>query len=368
LIPITAGPIGRGPRKNLLLDGSAEMPAGRCETPIKVNLGDVGYYRTEYGPKDLASLSKALNAMAPDDRLNFLDDSWALVQAGRAEPSSYLALLGRLATNDQRAVWDQAIGALTRLDRLARDRTERPALQAFARAILRPVFDRLGWDASGSADDDDALLRASLIRTLGEFGDADVIAEAKRRFDRFLQDPNSLPVALRAPVAHVVGITADRHAYDTLLSLARNATSTEERVRYYYAAASAHDPVLARDTLKLTLTNELPTVIALGLINTVASSGEQPELAWHFVQKHYDALFARLGPSFRDEFIPNLMTNFTDGAYAAELLQFAPAQATSGGKVMTARAVEAIAISADLKTRALPAVDAWIKEQASARP
>ncbi|MGE5156560.1 MAG: M1 family metallopeptidase [Gemmatimonas sp.] len=368
LIPITAGPIGRGPRKNLLLDGSAEMPAGRCETPIKVNLGDVGYYRTEYGPKDLASLSKALNAMAPDDRLNFLDDSWALVQAGRAEPSSYLALLGRLATNDQRAVWDQAIGALTRLDRLARDRTERPALQAFARAILRPVFDRLGWDAPGSADDDDALLRASLIRTLGEFGDADVIAEAKRRFDRFLQDPNSLPVALRAPVAHVVGITADRHAYDTLLSLARNATSTEERVRYYYAAASAHDPVLARDTLKLTLTNELPTVIALGLINTVASSGEQPELAWHFVQKHYDALFARLGPSFRDEFIPNLMTNFTDGAYAAELLQFAPAQATSGGKVMTARAVEAIAISADLKTRALPAVDAWIKEQASARP
>lgn len=368
LIPVVAGPVGRGRPSDFLLDGNAEIAAGRCGTPIKVNLGDIGYYRTAYGPKELTALTKALNAMAPEDRLNFLSDSWALVQAGRAEPSSYLALLGRIATNDQRAIWDQVIGALTHLNRLARDQAGRPALQAFARATLHPVFDRLGWDGSGSADDDDALLRASLIRTLGEFGDDDVTAEAKRRFERFVQDPNSLPPGLRDPVAHVVGISADRPTYDTLLSLARKATSTDERLRYYYAAASAHDPVLARATLKLTLTNELPTAIAAGVINTVASSGEQPELAWHFVQKHYDALFARLGPSFRDEFIPNLMTNFSDGAYAAELLQFAPAQATSGGKVMTARAVETIAISADLKARALPAVDAWIKEQASARP
>ncbi len=368
LIPIAAGAVGRGPRHSLLLDGSAEIAAGKCETPVKVNLGDIGYYRTEYGPRELTALTKALNVMAPEDRLNFLSDRWALVEAGRAEPSSYLALLGRIATNDQRAVWDQVIGALVRLNRLARDRAERPALQAFARATLRPVFDRLGWDGSGSADDDDALLRGSLIRTLGDFDDVDVIAEAKRRFERFLQDPGSLPPGLRGPVAHVVGMTADQAAYDMLLSLARKATSTEARVRYYYAAASARNPVLARATLNLTLTNELPTAVAAGVISTVASSGEQPELAWHFVQKHYDALFARLGPSFRDEFIPSLMTNFSDGAYAAELLQFAPAQATSGGKVMTARAVETIAISADLKARALPAVESWIKEQASARP
>ena len=78
------------------------------------------------------------------------------------------------------------------------------------------------------------------------------------------------------------------------------------------------------------------TAIVTGIINTVASSAEQPELAWAFVHKHYDALQTRLGPSFRDSFIANLMTNFSDGAHAAELLQFAPAQATSGGKVTTA--------------------------------
>jgi len=50
------------------------------------------------------------------------------------------------------------------------------------------------------------------------------------------------------------------------------------------------------------------------------------------------------------------------------LKAFAPAQATSGGRVMTARALETIAIAADLKDRALPAVDAWIKARNGGRP
>jgi aminopeptidase N len=55
------------------------------------------------------------------------------------------------------------------------------------------------------------------------------------------------------------------------------------------------------------------------------------------------------------------MTNFTDDAHADELKRFAPAQATSGGRLMSARALETMAITADLKNRALPAIDAWIE-------
>lgn len=79
----------------------------------------------------------------------------------------------------------------------------------------------------------------------------------------------------------------------------------------------------------------------------VASSGEQPDLAWDFVQKNFDAPVARQGPLFRDLFIADFMTDFSDNAH--------------GGRVMAERALETIAISADLKARALPAVDAWIK-------
>jgi hypothetical protein len=169
-------------------------------------------------------------------------------------------------------------------------------------------------------------------------------------------------------VVHVVGVHADRAGYDTLLTLARNSTVTTDRLRYYHAAASARDPDLARATLALTLTDELPGTIVNSVINTVASSGEQPELAWDFMQKNLDALTARQGPPFRDTFVPEFMTNFSDEGHAAELAHFGPALATSGGRVMVARSLETIAIAVDLKARALPAFDAWITARGIKRP
>ena len=367
-VPIAIGPPNATrPADTLLLDRSAEIAAGSCGDPIKVNLGDTGYYRVEYGPHSRAAMATALPEMAPEDRLNILADSWALVQAGRAEASSYLALTETIGIDDQRAIWDQLMTSLTRLNRLALDRPERETLRAYARARLRPLLDRLGWDGGG-AGDDDTLLRSSLIAALGELGDGDVLAEAKRRFASFQQNPQSLPPALRDAVTHVVGIGADRETNDTLLALARKSTAMNERVRFYDAAAGARDATLARATLALTLTDELPTSIIGGLINTVAAAGEQPDLAWDFVKTNFDALAMKLGPSFGDLFIANFMTNFSDDAHAAALRAFAPAQASSGGRITTARALETIAISADFKTRALPAIEAWIKQRDLVRP
>ncbi|MGY3529890.1 M1 family metallopeptidase [Bradyrhizobium sp. USDA 4452] len=359
-IPVAAGPAQGKPFDEILLKGRADVPAGTCGDAIKVNLGDVGYFRVEYGPKNRAALLNAFPQMQVTDRLNIVTDSWALVQAGRTEAPSYLALLDALDVGDHRAVWDQVISTFAMLNRLSRDRSERPVIQAYARAKLRPVFDRIGWERRGPADDDTALQRASLISTLGDLGDAAIIAEAKQRFATFLDDPKSLPTTLRDAVTHVVGITADRATYDQLLALARKSTATNERLRYYFAAASARDAELARATLALTLTNELPDTIVTGMINAVAGAGDQPQLAWDFVRANFDALLARQGPNFRDQFVPNFMTNFTDQAHAVELAAFAPSQSTSGGRVMVARSLQAIAISADLAARVLPATEAWI--------
>jgi aminopeptidase N len=363
-IPVAVGSVAGAPPRAVLLDGRAELAAGTCGEAIKVNRGDIGYYRVEYGPISRASLTGSLSMMAPEDRVDFLADNWALVQAGRADASSYFALVKMLAPDDRRAVWDQVISAFAALDRLARNETGRPALQAYMRTTLRPVFDRLGWDGSGRPEaDEDALLRSRLIQMLGDLGDAEVIAEARRRFAEFLREPRALPVALRDAVAHVVGVTADRAIYDALLTLARNSNDTGERVRYYYAAASAREPALARDTLALALSDDAPSAIRVGLINQVAASGEQADLAWDFVRENLAVLVSRQGPSFADLFVPSLMTNFSDEAHADALAHFAPAQATSGGRLMTVRALEAIAISADLKARVLPAFEAWIGGQ-----
>ena len=80
-------------------------------------------------------------------------------------------------------MWEQVIGTLSWLDRLARNQPERAA-SAYARAKLRPVLDRMDGTPPPAA----ATTRrccARLIRVLGTLGDQEIVAEARRRFDAF---------------------------------------------------------------------------------------------------------------------------------------------------------------------------------------
>jgi aminopeptidase N len=305
--------------------------------------------------------------LAAVDRASLLGDTWALVEAGRTAPAAFFDLVERVIGDDNRAVVDQIIRPLTRIDHLQWDRPERAAFQAYGRAVLRPVFDRIGWDAAPAEPVDRALVRTRLIGLLGNFGDEGIVAEATLRFAKFVSDPTSLPPALRETVTGLAGRYADRAGYDTLLALGRATTNTDERVRYYMAAARARDPALANQTLAIALTDELPTTLVGRLISEVASGGEHRDLAWNFVKANFAALAAKQGPSFNDNFPANLMTNFTDAAHAEELANFAPVHATSGGRIVAARAYERIMTAADFSAQQLPAVNEWVKRRNATR-
>jgi aminopeptidase N len=218
----------------------------------------------------------------------------------------------------------------------------------------------MGWEPAANEPDERELLRVRLIRVLGDLGDEAILAEAKGRFAAFVQSPTSLRPGLREPVTHLAGRTADRATYEILHELARKTTNTDERVRYYSALAAALDPGLAQETLALALTDEIPTTTVGNLVFGVASSGEHPDLAWAFLQQNFAALASRQGPFFRDNFAANLMANFSDRAHAGELASFAPAQQTSGARMMAARTQEIILTDADFVAQTLPAVDDWV--------
>ena len=365
-IPIAFGPPGaKEPSGVVLMQGKTmQIAAGRCGEPIKLNFGDAGYYRVQYDSATEAALAKAIETMAPADRVNLLADNWALVEAGRITVDPYFRLVNAVADDRNRAVWERVMGTIGRLDDLERGLPGRPAFQAYARARLRPPFERLGWDRAAGESEDNTILRAKLIGELGALGDDAVLAEAKRRFASFVKDPRSLDVNLRGSVIFLAGREADHATYDELRALGRKATSTELRNRYYVALASAKNPELAKEALAITLTDEVPADLANGMILMVAS-GEHPELALNFVKANFEALAAKRGPTFRAFFMSSLMATFADRAHAEELANFAPVHETAGGRVAAARAQEEIIEAADFRARQIPAVDAWVKQHAA---
>jgi aminopeptidase N len=212
-VPLVLGAVRAGGGEKLLLDGSAEVAAGQCGEPVKLNLGDVGYYRVQYEGALAATLARAIDEMLPADRVNLLADTWALVEAGRAAPATFFDLVDRLGRDDSRLVWDQVMRAFSRIDHLEWGKPGRDAFHAYARMVLRPVFDRLGFDPVAGEPQDRAILRPRLISMLGSFGDEDILRKAKRSFTAFLNDPASLSVDLRGTVTHLIGRSADRPTF-----------------------------------------------------------------------------------------------------------------------------------------------------------
>ena len=167
--------------------------------------------------------------------MNLLSDSWALVQAERTEPDSYLDLTKLLTDEAELVVWKNVIDALRAIDNLQRSAPGRDAFRAFARGLLQPVLERLGWDPKAGEGPEAPQLRTLVITTLGRLGDESVIAEARRRFDLFVKDPTTLHKELREPVATVVGHGADRAMFDELRRRAGEAFELEEKLLFYYA-------------------------------------------------------------------------------------------------------------------------------------
>ncbi len=366
-IPIAFGTPGAKQAGGVFLmkDKTASVMTGPCGAQVKLNFGSAGYYRVEYDAATDDALAKAVETMAPADRVNLLSDDWAMLEAGRVPVDRYFGLVDNVGDDRNRAVWERVMSANGRVDDLERGLPGRAAFQAYARARLKPALARLGWDRRAGESEDDTILRGKLIGQLGALGDSGVIAESRRRFAAFVKNPHSLDVNLRGPVIFIVGRYADRAAWERLHELGRKAVGTEERVRYYVALAAAIEPALAADALALTLTDEVPNEIANGIIMEVAA-GEHPQMALAFVKAHFEALSARRGPYFRSFFMSSLMAHFADRKYAEELARFAPAHETPGGSIAARRAEEEIVEAADFRAHRVPAIDAWIKRHAPA--
>jgi aminopeptidase N len=360
-VPVSYLIAGTQPASRLLLDGSIDVAAGRCGDALTLNAGDVGYYRVEYGDAAWSGVERAVTALGPAERANLGADAWALAESGRTGPERFFRIAEGMTANSSRVERELLTRVLEQIDFLARGMPARGAFRSYAVTLQRPVLDQLGWQERQGEIEDSGFVRVQAIRALGELGDAQILAEARRRFAVFLKNPNSLRPGLRNTVFDLVGRECDRATCDTLLGLARKTVNLNERRRFYLALARARDAGIAAQTLALALRDELPTPLVGAVISTVSS--EHPELGWNFVQANFAALEARLGPNYANS-APFLLTNLSDATRALQLLEgFEPAHRTPGGRIQAARVREIIAVNAELRERLLPAVDAWVRSR-----
>src|SRR5205809_762483 len=363
-IPLTYSiDVGQAPVSVLMTGKSAHLQNIPADRALKLNVKGAGNYRVEYDEPSWNLLLRTLPQMGVEDRVDLLSDAWALVQANRASVSRYFELVDKLPSSTELAEREQIINVLDFIKPLLIGRPEREKFQAYARSILRPTFDALGWDPKASEPATAGNLRASLINALGDLNDQEIIAGCRERFKRYLTNPQSLQPDLRPPVLAVVGRYADEATWNQLHELGLKTTSIEEKQNYYDALAGAIDPTLVKKTLLIALTDVLATSRAIFLVSRVARESDHPDIAWDFAKANMIALLTKTDALGANRYAPSLFTFFSEDSRANELKAYGKTNLPAESATEVAKAVDEIQFRSEFEKRLARQLSDWIDSQ-----
>ena len=359
-IPLTYLVAGASSPVSVLMDSKtlelSDVPVDRA---LKLNVEGAGNYRVQYDDVSWKLLVAELPRMSVPDRVNLLADAWALAQAKRAPLSFYLDLIEKLPSKTELAEREQIRAAFDYIDGLLTDASQREQFQKYARGILRPSFDEVGWTPRPNESNKIAILRASLIEKLGHYGDTEIIAGCRERFAKFLADPKSLAANLRPALLKVVGQYADEKTWAKLHELGQKTTSIEEKQNYYGALAEVTDPKLIERTLQISLTDELPTSRSLFLVSRVARDSGRPDLAWDFAKAHMKQLLAKADTLTVNSYAPGFFSFFSEPARIDELATYAKSKLPPEAKSAAAKATDEMTFRIEFKKRLTTEMVDW---------
>jgi aminopeptidase N len=279
------------PHSLLLNHDNQSTVAGRCDEPLSINAGALGFYRTRYDAGSLDVNTRNFAKLPDSDRIALLDDQWALVESGADPLPTYLRLAASMGSDLDTRAWTQIAGALGAIEYDERGSSGHDAFAAYARSVLQPAFERLGWSAKRDETPDVQTLRIILARALGSLGDQGVIDEARKRFDAFLKDRHSVPPDEQDAILTIVAQQADAPTFERLHTMARAAQDETELRRDYSALMAVRDPVLARRAAEIALSADVPAqadALRLQLIMQLAA--EHQSLSWQLFRDNSERL------------------------------------------------------------------------------
>ena len=361
-VPVRVAVLGGGSAQAVVAGPAPQVLTVAGCGPVVVNAGQTAYFRTRYTEAGLAELAANFARLAPEDQLGLLNDTGALALDGRLPMAALLELMARVPASADPIVAQALVDQLAELDQLHHDLPSRGAFRAFARALLAPVFARLGWQPRAGESANEALLRDGLVEALGSFDDPAVAAEVDARFARFVADPASLDTALRNGVLRVAAIHATPQTWETLHGLARDAPTFLEREELYQLLAIARDAALVDRALAVSVSGEPPLTTVPPMLRSAAE--RRPRQVLRYVSQHWAAVDKLLGTDSARDIVRRFFEEGDEAALVQEMDAFAKRRVPSLTRASLDKAEAVVRYRAVVRAKRVPEMDAWV----AARP
>jgi puromycin-sensitive aminopeptidase len=297
-VPISASQGGEESGVTVMDGRQAQLDVpGSNSSWVKLNPLQTGFYRVNYSIEDWERLVPAIESLElhATDRLGIQNDAYALSRAGLLPVTQFLSLARAYQNEDDASVWSDLASNLRDIEQLISDGPAHPAYQSFAREIFGPAARKIGWEPRSGEGHLDALLRSTVLSQAGSYFDPDVTAQASERFQRYLEDRDTLTPDLRGVVFALAVQSGGQDVYDQIWQLEGETDLAEEKIRLLMSLTRFQQPELLNATLADSLSAKVRSQDSITVVAGVAANPKGRDLAWDFVKSNWGEFDRRYG-------------------------------------------------------------------------
>ena len=329
---------------------------------VHPNADETGYYRWSVP----AAVRRAIaengpRAMTVRERVGFLGNASALLDAGALRGDEYLDLLVPFAGDAEAEVVSGVIGALKKVKQAFVTPEVEEAFAGYVRKVLGPALQRVGMERKADEPEAAALLRPELLLWLGRDGrEPAVLAHAAAVTTAYLADPASADPSIVGVALQLRALSGDRALFDEFRRRLETATVPADRERFLAALGYFRAPELVEEALRFAAAGTLRPQEIFEIPEGVGTAVSNEGRPYRFVTENFEAIRAKLPPMFL-VFLPHAAGGCSEERARSARAFFAePPHSAPGIEKEMAKVAEAVKDCAALRSREGGAVTAYL--------
>jgi alanyl aminopeptidase len=270
---------------------------------IHPNDDERGYYHWDVDPATLNRLSKdAVDIMNPRERVAFVGQVSALLDAGRIDGGNYLKVIANLADDPRPEVIAAMTGAMGKVRMAFVTPDLESAFANYVSKMLGPARERFGLTPRIGESEAAALLRPNLISWLGKYAhDKDVIAYARSTTEAYLDGQGTADPSVLGQCMQITALEGGGwRLYNKYKKGFETSKIPADRSRYLAGLGWFTDPAMIQHALYYCLHGDLRPqeifTIPMGIGQT--GNEDHTKLLWDWMTSNYDQLMEKMPPMF----------------------------------------------------------------------
>jgi len=328
---------------------------------IKINPGQIGFYRVNYSPEMLQRLIPAIQTLESVDRLGLESDLFALSSAGYTTTNNFLDLMKGYKDETDYTVWSNIDQNLSGLGVILQNTDQYEDFKKFLLKLYKPLGDKLGWEAAEGESPLTGMLRGMVLRRLGLCGDPDVVEKCREMFQAHITGGDQIPADLRNAVYCTVSRSGNENTFDELVRLYGESTHMEEKNRIVRVLGYSSDENIVKKALDFCLSDKVRSQDTVMAMAGCTGSLMGRRLTWQFTKDNWEELHKRYQGGFLLSRLIKISTdNFATEAEEKDVEEFFKGKEVPAAERVILQSIESIQVNTRWLLRDQDIIVKWL--------